>query len=458
MALSRARSALTVLADATRTQLWPLPTIGLVLGVALGVLLPRLDARVDEDLPGWVSAYIFGGGAGAARTVLDAVASSLITVTSLTFSLTVVTLQLASSQFSPRLLRTFTRDRFVHLTLALFLSTFTYALTVLRSVRDPSDGGGAFVPKISVTVAYLLALASVLALVLFLAHLAQEIRVETMLRTVHADASATLRRVLPELDPDSPDEVDRGPVPPLDSSPLLAGASGFLVHVDEDAILAAAVDCDAVVVIERHPGSSLIVGVPVGASWRHDGGPLAREQGEQLQTCVSAALTAGFERTGAQDVAFGLRQLADVTNKALSPGINDPTTAVHALAHSAALLCELARRDLGPQLLRDEDGRVRVVLRRPDLPVLLELALAQPRRYGAADAFVLTRIAQLLREVAWCVHRPLDRRAVADQLARLRVTAAAQDFDPAERERIAALTEQVTAALAGRWSDSDVAS
>ena len=185
-----------LLRDALQTRLWPVPTAGVLLAVVLGVLLPELDAAVDDDLPPTLSALLFGGGADAARTVLSAVAGSLITVTSLTFSLTVVTLQLASSQFSPRLLRTFSRDRFVHLTLALFLGTFAYSLVVLRTVRTGTDRGVEFVPQISVTVAALLTLASVFALVSFLDHLATQIRVETMLADVHTDASQTLTRVL----------------------------------------------------------------------------------------------------------------------------------------------------------------------------------------------------------------------------------------------------------------------
>ena len=174
--------------DTLRTQLWPLPLLGVVVAAVAGVLLPRAESQWGRGVPPWLSAALFGGDAGAARTLLDAISTSLITVTSLTFSLTVVTLQLASSQFSPRLLRTFTSDVFVQATLAVFLSTFTYALTVLRAVRG-GDGG---VPRISVMVAFVLGIASVLGLVLFLAHLARQIRVETMLRDVHQDASATL--------------------------------------------------------------------------------------------------------------------------------------------------------------------------------------------------------------------------------------------------------------------------
>ncbi|HSL36359.1 MAG TPA: DUF2254 family protein, partial [Arthrobacter sp.] len=115
--------------DALRTQLWPLPTAAVALAVALGTMLPALDAAVDGRLPDGISVLLFSGGPEAARAVLQAIAGSLITVTSLTFSLTVVTLQLASSQFSPRLLRTFTSDRFVHGTLALFLAAFAFSLT-----------------------------------------------------------------------------------------------------------------------------------------------------------------------------------------------------------------------------------------------------------------------------------------------------------------------------------------
>lgn len=315
--------------ESLRTQLWPLPTLAVVLAFGLGVGIPRLDVQVADALPLTLKAYLFGGGAGAARTVLDAIASSLITMTSLTFSLTVVTLQLASGQFSPRLLRTFTRGRVVHVTLGLFLATFTYALTVLRTVRTSTSDQSQFVPQVSVTVAFVLALASVLGPVLFLAHLAREIRVETMLRNVHEEASETLRRVLPELDPTA-DGCAALPVPPRSAVPLPAGSSGFLTRINEQALLAAAVDADAVVLLDRIPGDSVIAGTPVGAAWPRDAGSFDPDTWSRLGERVAKAICTGFERTAAQDVSYGLRQLTDVVIRALSPGINDPTTAVHA--------------------------------------------------------------------------------------------------------------------------------
>ncbi len=440
---SGARSSLR---DSFRTQLWPLPTLGVVLAAIAGVLLPELDGRIDDELSPTITSYLFGGGAEAARAVLEAIAGSLITVTSLTFSLTVVTLQLASSQFSPRLLRTFSSDRFVQATLALFLGTFTYSLTVLRTVRTAGDSQDQFVPQMSVTLAYLLTIASVLGLVFFLAHLATEIRVETMLVNVHQDASDTVRRVLDGSEDSG--RHQRPPDPPHAAPTVPAASSGFLVDIDEPALLSAAVDADAVVVIDRPPGSSLVAGTPLGVAWTTSGTAFDSDSLSRLRERAGKAVSTGNERTAAQDVGFGLRQLTDVAVKALSPGINDPTTAIHALGHSSALLCELVDRDLGPRLLHDDQDTVRVVLHRPGFAELLELAVGQPRRYGAADPEVLERLYRLLDELAWTTADADRRRAIAEQLERLSATTAGQEFDHAERTRLTSLAVKVQQTLA----------
>lgn len=418
--------------ESLRAQLWPLPIFAVIVAVLAGELLPRLDGHADASLPGWLSHSIFGGDPDAARTVLSAVSGSLITVTSLTFSLTVVTLQLASSQFSPRLLRTFTRDMFVQATLAIFLATFTYSLTVLRVVRSDSDGQSPFVPRLSVTFAYLLAVASVVGLVFFLAHLVRQIRVETMLRNVHTETTGTLDAVL-EKRPDHP--AGPPPVPPADASVLLAPSSGFFVSVEEAPLLATASTTATVIQLDALPGDSLVLGTPFGRAWRPAGGGLGAEDRQQLDRAVEQAVKTGPERTGAQDIGYGLRQLTDVANKALSPGINDPTTAVHALGHISALLGDLCDRKLGPVVLRDDDSAIRVVLNRPDLAHLLDVAVTQPRRYGAADPQVMARLFRLLTELAWRVY-PDSRHLITSQLDRLVATVRAQDFDPTEQAQL----------------------
>ncbi len=417
--------------------------VTVVLALVIGTALPRIDAHIDDELPPWLRDLLFDGGPDAARSVLSSISSSLITVTSLTFSLTVVALQLGSSQFSPRLLRMFTRDLFVQATLALFLATFTYALTVSRSVRSTAtDGSGGFVPRVSTTVGYVLAIISVVGLVLFLAHLARQLRVETMLRNVRRDASDTARRVLG----DEPDGTVP-PFPPGDGGvAVLAPASGFLVDVDERELVRAAAGAEVVVRIDVAAGSFVIAGTPIATVWASGGVAVP----DDLLAAVPDALSIGFERTGGSDVEYGLRQLTDVAVKALSPGINDPTTAIHALGHSAALLCELAERPLGPRVLVDESDQPRVVLTGVSFDGLVDVAMSQPRRYGASDPAVLERLYQLLRELAWSAH-PRHRAVVEAQLERLDRTAHEQDFDSTERSALARRGALVRGALDGRW-------
>ncbi len=439
---------LAVVGEAFRSKIWPLPVIGIVVATALGIVIPELDANVDDELGRAVTDYLFTGGPDAARSVLAAIAGSLVTLTSLTFSLTVVTLQLASSQFSPRLLRTFSSDRFVHVTLMLFVSTFVYALTVLRTVRTSTDTAPGFVPQMAVTLGLVLALASVLALVLFLAHLAGEIRVETMLRRVHKETRATALRVTDPRDGKGDDHSL--PTPPEDAVPVLAPSSGFLTSIDSSALTKLVAATGGVLLLERPPGSSLVAGTPIGWIWHPDVGGLQVEALQSLTDELGKVLTTTHEPTSAQDLTFGMKQITDVAAKALSPGINDPRTAVHALGHSAALLCLLTGRSLGAVRCADKDGVVRVHRALPDFAALLDLAISAPRRYGAADPDLLARIFALLAEVAWSTELERHRRAVRAQLDRLEHTVDEQGFDSAERARLAGLGGQVRAALEGR--------
>ncbi len=441
--------------DFVRTQLWPIPTIAVIIAVLMGLSLPKLDASNASRLSGERGGWLFAGDAEAARSLLAAISGSLITVTALTFSLTVVTLQLASSQFSPRLLRTFTRDRFVQFTLALFLATFTYALTVLRSIRGAGEDSGAeAVPQLAVSVAFVLTVASVVALVLFLAHLTKQIRVETMLHQVHRDAIDTMRSVLTERDP-ARGVPPSAPLAPPGSLEVLARGGGFLTRISQDDVLQVAVEEDVVLSLDVYPGCFVVAGTPVGSAWSRADLVLDDDTKDRIATRVGRCLHFGFERTSDQDVGFGLRQMTDVANKALSPGVNDPTTAIHALGHISAFLCELAGRDLGPEVLRDRDGLARVVLRRPDLALSVDLGISQPRRYGAADPQVLEKILQVLLDLSHNL-APDQRPVVSGQLRRLRATALSQAFDNEEETGLDALSRRIEATLHRNGAQGDI--
>lgn len=438
------------LLNAARTQLWPIPTIFVAASLAAGIAFPRIDERISGYLPFGLKEYLFGGDSGAARDVLSAIAGSMITVSSLTFSLTVVTLQLASSQFSPRLLRTFTRDRQVQVTMGIFLGTFLYSLTVMRTVRDAGENTELFVPALSVSFAYLLVTTSVIALVLFLAHIVRQIRVEAILTDVRGSSMTMVSRVLPEHDPEAtPSPV----VVPDEAVPLPARATGFIGSIDREALVSAATDAGVIIAIDVAVGAWVVEGTPIAHAWRSDD-PAAASRREmrfdELADAVKPAIMLLAERGGREDVTFSLRQLVDVAAKALSPGVNDPTTAVHTINHVSALLCAVARRDLSPEVLRDDDERVRAVIPRRDLAEFVDLGIGQLRSYGISDRLVVEALLVLLRELAWIV-REEDRPVVREELDHTRRAIATQEWDQADLTSLHRNLDLVEKALTLRW-------
>lgn len=429
--------------EAVRGSLAAVPAVGVTIAIALGLLLPVVDESLaDEEF----ASVLFGGGPDAARSVLETMTGSVITVASLTFSLTVITLQLASSQFSPRLLRTFVRDPVTQVTLAVFLATFVYGLLVLRTVRSTDDSGGTFVPRIAVTVAILLALFSTAALVGFLGHVTTLMRVDTLMRDVHRQTTKAIPRLYgdehqPAASSDAP------PHPGPGARPLPAPRSGFVQEIASGSLREAAQRAGVVVDLDIAVGGHVVQGQPVGAVWTVVGaGSPSGGQFEAVTEALRRALAIGFERTPQTDVAFGLRQLVDIAAKALSPGINDPTTAVHAVGHLAALLTALAARDLRPEVMRDDEGTVRVVVRRPDFAELLDLACGQPRRYGAGEPSVVLALLELLETVGRQVAAAGDTeqcRLILDQLERLVDDAEQETSNPRDLALVQRLAAQV---------------
>jgi uncharacterized membrane protein len=436
-------------AAAFRGSLWPLPTLGVAVAVGLGVALPALDRALGLATGSQPLALVFSGGPSAARALLSAIATALISVTGLVFSLTVVALQLSSSQYSPRLLQTFVTDRVVQLTLTQLVLTFVYSLTVLRTVRSAADSPGeaSFVPGISVTVATVLTLASVVALVLFLGHLSRALRVDTMLRDVHQEATAAVGRVLGDRD-DQDEEGDEAPPDfPGTAVPVEASSSGFLVAVDERALAHAAGEADVVLRLALRVGDGVVAGTPIAHAWST--GASGRVDVDAAAAALERGVHLAHERQSTEDYSYALRKMADIAVRALSPGINDPTTAVSALSHLSAVLVAVADRRLLPRCLRDEHGRVRVVVPGWDHAALLRLAVEEPLQCAGGQPEVLRGIARLLREVAWRAGpgpQATELRRLAGRVAD--TATGSTDVSDAEVRRWRA---DVDAAIAGRW-------
>ncbi|MDO8381551.1 MAG: DUF2254 domain-containing protein [Microbacterium sp.] len=403
------------LSEAIDSRLWPVPVGTVVVAVVIGILLPRLDLIVDQELPNAVDSVVFNGGAETARTVLSSIAGSLITATSLTFSLTVVALQLASSQASPRVLRLFARDRQVHWTLAAFLGTFAYSLTVLRSVRSEDDDIAEFVPRLSVTLGFVLTLASVIMLVFFLAHLAAQLRVETMLKEIHAETDATID-LIHARNADTPGYA--GEITPTaeHEAAAVADSSGFITRHDHDLLVRYAAEHRIVIQELHRVGENVVTGTPLARWWPSGDDRTDREDTdrEDVVRTIRRAYPIGYERTSAQDVDFGVQQILDISLRALSPGVNDPTTAVHGLGHLSAITARLVAMSRLPAGLAGPDGQLCVITMPRRQADDVDASLTPLRHYGAEHPAVVTRFVQAVSELSLvCASSEVDAALVA---------------------------------------------
>lgn len=241
-------------------------------------------------------------GADAASTLVQVVAASVITVTTLTFSLTVLALQLASQQFSPRLLREFTRDPVTRWVLSILVATFAIAMAVLRQLHADSP-----IPQLAVLAVMIGGLASLVALLGFITHIVRVLRVDTMMATVHQEAQSAIKAFYPAHDDNRPRDPDLATTPPGAGHVISAATSGFVRLVDVDALVTGARRLDVFVQLIVRPGDHVVDGTPMGVAWQRTGGVPADE--EAVDRLVQDCVELGYERTVEQDSAFGFRQL-----------------------------------------------------------------------------------------------------------------------------------------------------
>ncbi|MFK5646891.1 DUF2254 domain-containing protein [Ornithinimicrobium sp. LYQ121] len=371
---------------------WVLPMVIVVAATVAGIFMPELDRTLDDELP-----FFFPGGPSGARDMLGTIAGAMISVTGLVFSITMVVMQLASSQYSPRVLGDFLSSRVTQVTLGIFAASFTYALTVLRSVEGESGEGGMFVPQVSVTLGFVLVLASVGMFLAFIHHITDSIQVSSIVSHLGDDTVDVVDRYLPE--PDAPGArlgTDTWvPEEGLTPQTVPAQEHGAIVEVDHRELVAWAAEHDAVVEVLLQVGAFVPQGAPAIRVWRAAGAPeLDASELEPLRRLVVVEKDRFFN----QDPAFGVRKLVDIAERALSPGINDPTTGVQVLDELHRILRLTVTRAELPALVTSE-GEVRLVHLPQRVEQLVDLALAEPLHYGKDTLQIPRRVAAMVEDL-----------------------------------------------------------
>jgi len=420
-----------------RSSFWFVPAVIVLGAVGLATGLIALDAtvelHVDKKWP-----LLFGAGAAGSRGLLTAVASSMITVAGVVFSITIVALSLTSSQYTSRVLRNFMRDPMNQVVLGVFVGIFAYCLVVLRTIRGGDEG--AFVPSLAVLGGLALAFVGIAFLIYFIHHISLSIQASSIIAAAAEETIAAVDHLFPKGLGDNADDVVGDPAVPLADhawSAVGAPKTGYVESVDEDALLAFARKHGTIVRMERGIGEFVVEDAPL-ASLAIPGGP-----DEDSAAELTGIYVISRQRTVQQDASFGIRQIVDVAVKALSPGVNDTTTAVMCIDYLGAILARLAVREI-PTPFRLDEGELRVIARGPSFESLLAEAFNQIRQNADGNVAVLLAILGALEVIAGRTRDDKRLRAVARHVGLIAHVARRSIPSLPDREGIEAALERHT--------------
>lgn len=389
-------------------SLWFVPSVLVLIGVAAALVLVELHPAIDMDLAkDWPR--LFGAGAEGARGMLSAIATSMITVAGVVFSVTIVALSLTASQYSPRVLRNFMSDRPTQVVLGAFVAVFAYCLIVLRTIRSGDEG--TFVPSLAVLGGVFMAFVGIGLLIYFVHHVATAIQVDFIVQRIAADTLDAIDRLFP---------AEAGKERSTRASPLLAvppdvqwediaaARTGYLVAVDTAALMDLATKHHTVLRVVPQIGAFVVAGMAVvqvscGGGRPKDGWP----------GVLASSFTVQGERNVHQDPAYGLQQLVDVGLRALSPGVHDPTTAVSCVDHLGALLHHLSSRHIEGGL-RERDGQLRLIVSAPSFEDLVHVALSALTHHAGSHQPVHARLLTAVENSAAATGDP-QRLAVLER-------------------------------------------
>ncbi|WP_442510390.1 DUF2254 domain-containing protein [Novipirellula sp. SH528] len=426
-----------------RSRFWFMPSMIVVASIALAAVLIEADAAVSDR---WLSQWprLFGAGAEGARGMMSTIAGSMMTVVGVTFSMVLMVLAMASSQYTSRIMRNFIRSRVTQVVLGIFSGIFTYCLIVLRTIRSGDEG--AFVPNLAVSFGFVLALGGVGALIFFIHHIASSIQASSIIALVAEETIAAVDRLFPgsvgQVVDNEDDERPARPPSEWNWQPVKASESGYIQSVDNDELVQLARDKNTIVWMNHGIGEFVVENTTLASLALED--PPDQATIEVLQAIFSISR----HRTVDQDAAFGIRQIVDIALKALSPSINDTTTAIMCVDYLTAILARLVQRQI-PSSRRYEDGELRVLAKGPTFKSLLAESFDQIRSNANGDVAIMSRMLGALETLASLTASPSRRRDIGEQVQWIAELAERSVESAHDRTRIDTRLARVREALEG---------
>ena len=446
------------LVDQIRSGYWFIPAVMALGAIVLAIVLVAIDSKIGDQ---WLEGLPFFSPSRpqGARAILTAIGGSMIGVAGTVFSVTMAAVVYASGQYGPRLLTHFLSDRGNQLTLGTFTATFTYSMMVLRTIQSPGEGDGAeaFVPNLALLVCILLALCSIGVLIFFIHHVPTRIHISNVIASIGRSLIAAIPRRYPaqmgEPRPDGMDANFEDQIPECfrdgfrddDEGPgfaeVEANQTGYVQFLNETTLMTSAQGHDLVVRLNIRPGTYIFPGMPAFDVWP------ARKVDEQVEADLLSAIAAGDRRTPADDMLFLLDELIEIIARAMSPGVNDPSTANTCMDWMAAVMSELADRDMPDALRIDSDKKLRIIASPLTFTDYVRLSFGSARDYVASDKIAASHFLHALGLVTRNCSRKDRLQAVAGEadhlLAQCRKRLSGQSLREVEDEM-----ERFTAVIA----------
>lgn len=388
--------------EALRTNLWLMPAVLVVAGGVLFVLTYLVDRAAyngSVSLPGWID----NGGADAGRQILTAIAAAVIIIVGLVFSIVIVALTLASTQFGPRMLRSFIRDWGTQVTLGVFVATFVYCVLALGSIAPGSRGD--FVPHLSISVSLAAIIVDSCVLIFFIHHVAKSIQLPQVIGGIAEDLRKAIDVQIPLDRPESPDdETEIAALTSAAGGPVLATTSGYLQHIEHARLVRLAVSLDVVIELLYRPGHFVGRGLPWATVW-------PAEAAEAVSRELERAHFTGPHRTLAQDLTFAIDQLVEIAIRALSGAVNDTFTAMTCIDWLGDGLSDISTRPAPRRVHHDDAGNVRLIESKVSYARLVERSFDKVRQAGRGMPAIMIRQLESLARIMQFARTP-QRRAV----------------------------------------------
>ena len=400
---------------ALRSSLWFVPGLMIISSIVLALILIDLESLVKRE---WLLNYprLFGLGADGSRGMLTAIASSMLTVAALAFSLTLTALTQASGQYSPRILRNFMRDRVNQFILGYFVSVFAYCLIVLRTIRGADDIK--FVPSLAVMGGLILAIGGIIVLIYFIHHIASSLQISQIIDNIVSETKDAVETLFPTELGAAAEESEKNEAQMLyaykEWKEIPALDSGYVQYVDTENLIEFAEKNDFVIKMEYGIGQFVGEGAAL-VSFTFNEQNSEQSISDKTKKEINKFFGINRHRTIEQDIGFGIRQIVDIALKALSSGVNDTTTAVTCIDFLGVIVGEIAGKQF-PETVRTKNGKLCVLAKSPDFREYVETAFDQIRISGKGNQAIFERLLGALTFISKNTESENRRKVIRRQI------------------------------------------